>query len=205
MNATLQTFSLLIPAQIMVAMVPGPNTALVLQTAVRDRTTSFVIGLGMWQAGMILSFLGLCGLGSLLLAMPQIGFGLRIACGGYLAWIGFKIIRSSLAARATSATGPVLTRKQAWRQGFLCNITNPKAIAYSASIYAATGAYDLPFWAQALAVVLLPGITMAWNCILTILASSPMARKKIAASARWIDRCAGLVMLAFGLKLLAQQ
>ncbi len=86
-----QTLLLLLVTQAIIVMVPGMNTALVLRTASKDRTAGFMVALGVWPAGLIGALAGLGGLGTLLLAWPQIAFAMRLICGLYLLMIAFGL------------------------------------------------------------------------------------------------------------------
>ena len=205
MTSIQQTLFLLLAAQAIIVMVPGMNTALVLRTAARDRTAGFMVALGVWPAGLIGAAAGLGGLGTLLLAWPQIALAMRVICGAYLLWIGAAMLAASFRKADHPGLMVPARRSAAFWQGFITNISNPKTIAHYSSVFAATGAFDLPFWAQALAVFLCPCVNFVWDSLLVILASGGTAQRWLKRSGRWIDRCAGAIMIAFGLKLLVQK
>ena len=197
-----QTFLLLFTAQAIIVMVPGMNTALVLRMAAQDRQAGFMVALGVWPAGLLGAMAGLAGLGALLAAWPQIALAMRIVCGLYLLWIGGQMIAASFQSSPDALVALPRTRTTAFWQGFITNLSNPKTIAHYSSVFAATGAFDLPLWAQALAVFLCPCVNFAWDSLLILLASGGLARALLKRFAKWLDRCAGTVMVAFGIKLL---
>ena len=200
----LQTMALLFAAHAIIAVTPGPNFVLLLQTAARDRRGGFAVACGVWPAGIVLATLGLAGLGSLVAALPAAEMALRLACGGYMLWIGARMIRAARRpVPGEAAAAPALSLTQAWRLGFVTNLTNPKAIAYFASVFAATGAYALPLPWKIAAVILMPGLSFLWNCLVVALVSHQFVRKGIAGAAHWLDLVAGGIMIGFGLKLAA--
>ena len=93
-----------------------------------------------------------------------------------------------------------------WRligMGFLSNLGNPKAIAWYASVFAAAGAYDLPWTWQILVVLGMPAIGFSWNSFLVLVVSSGPVRALYNRAIRWIDGISGGILLLFGIKLLA--
>ena len=198
-----ETLLVLAGAHVAIAVTPGPNFVLVLQQAARSRRMGLTAASGIWPAGLILASAGMFGLGTLLAAVPLSEIVLRIACGLYLLWLGFRAIRATLrpavAAQAQKSSGNV------WLSGFLTNITNPKAVAYFMSIFAATGAFDLPWLYKIAALVMMPTISLIWYGGIVMVVGSPAMARWIDKSAAWLDRLAGGIMILFGLKLLAQK
>ena len=98
-----------------------------------------------------------------------------------------------------------IRRAHLFWQGFITNLTNPKSLVYYASVFGATGAFDLPFWAQALAAPFMPAIGMMWYSMLVMIASSKPVRQRLDDISHWLDRISGAIMIGFGLNLLAQR
>jgi threonine/homoserine/homoserine lactone efflux protein len=199
--AVAHTLLLLALAHIFAVISPGPNAALILQTAARDRRDALFVVAGLWPAGLIYAVAGLAGLGALLAAAPWLTLIMRIACGGYLCWLGARMFVTQRHP-ITESDAPL--RAHFFWRGFITNLTNPKSIVYWASVFAATGAYELPVWAQAVAVLFMPALGSLWYGSLALLASSKAAQRTLAKVGRIIDRVSGAVMIGFGVKLLAQ-
>jgi threonine efflux protein len=199
-----QTILALVVAQLLIAMAPGPNTVLVMQYASRDRKLGFITALGIWPTGIFLASVGLGGLGSLLVMQPKLQTGLYFLCGSYLAWLGVKSIRHSFKDQrlSTHKSAKHMTGWSAFREGMVANITNPKTIAYWASIFTATGVQALPRTFQLVAVTTMPTISFLWNCLLVLLVSHKAVKKFLEKAQHWLDRIAGLVMIGFGVRLL---
>jgi threonine efflux protein len=195
------TLLLLALAHLFAVMSPGPNTAIVLQTAARSRRDALIVVAGLWPAGLIYAIAGLAGLGALLAAAPWLTIVMRIACGCYLCWLGLRMFFKQ---RRAVVDGGAPRRAHLFWQGFITNLTNPKSIVYWASVFAATGAFELPFWAQIVAAFLMPAIGSCWYISLALIASSKPAQRALANASRTIDRISGAVMIGFGVKLLAQ-
>ena len=200
-----ETILVLASAHIAVAISPGPNFVLMLQSAARSRQLGFIAALGIWPAGLILAIAGMFGLGTLLAALPQAEFILRLTCGLYLLWLGFKMVRGSFNAPKAGPTVAAPVNASLWLTGFLTNITNPKSIAYYLSIFTATGAFDLPWNYKIAVLAMMPTISLIWYGSLVVLVSSGPMRRLVDSSADWLNRLAGGIMILFGLKLLAQK
>ena len=203
MTATLHILVLLASAHLFTVMSPGPNQALVLATAARSRSEGLVVAAGFWPDGAIWAAMGLAGMGELMRAAPWIELALRLACGAYLVFLGVRMFRLSFRNHAgIPREAPKQSAGRLFLMGFLTNLGNAKAIAYFASVFAATGAYALsPPW-QFVAIFGMPGIGFAWNASLVFLVSSPPVRRAYERAAHWIDRVSGSFLLLFGLKLL---
>ncbi len=204
MNETFEILATLFAAQVVIALAPGPNTLIVIHAATRDRRLGLAAAAGVWPVGLLFAGLGLSGLGTLLAAWPHLAEAMRFACAGYLLWLGFGSIRRSFAdPAAMPVPAAPVDFAAAFRAGFFTNLTNPKSIAYWTSIFAATGASDLPLTAQALAVVAMPSISFLWYAVLCLLVASPPVAAVVDRSRGLLDRIAGGIMILFGVRLLA--
>jgi threonine efflux protein len=199
----LHTLGILALAHLFAVMAPGPNTALVLQTATRSRRDAFITLLGLWPAGFIYAVAGLAGLGALLAAAPWLATAMQVVCAAYLLWLGVRMLRASFRPRHAGVVE--VSRANLFWQGFITNLTNPKSIVYYASIFGATGAFDLPLWAQAAIAPIMPAIGTLWYGSLALVASSGPVRSMLDSISHWLDRISGTIMIGFGLKLLVQR
>lgn len=207
MTESFQIIATLAAAQVAIAMVPGPNTLIVLHAGLHGRRTGLAAAAGIWPVGFFFAAAGLAGLGTLLANLPEVAEAMRIACGLYLLWLGAKAIRRSFAAEDVVATeaGAAMTTREAFRAGVLANIANPKSIAYYMSIFAATGAASLGPVHQTLAVVMMPTLSVLWYALLAVVVGSRPVTRALDRSRSWIERLAGGLMILFGVKLLASR
>jgi threonine/homoserine/homoserine lactone efflux protein len=87
--ATLGTVLL---AYLPAAITPGPNFVLIAHTAATGtRRAAVAIALGVVAAGGLLAAVAVFGLGGVLARTPWLATALRVACGGYLAWLGARL------------------------------------------------------------------------------------------------------------------
>jgi threonine/homoserine/homoserine lactone efflux protein len=148
-----QILATLAAAQVVIAMSPGPNTLIVIHAATRGRRLGLAAASGIWPVGLTFATLGLLGIGTVLTALPEIAEAMRIVCGLYLVWLGVKAIRRSFAEGGpiTGVPRRETTAVEAFRDGVITNLTNPKSIAYYVSIFTATNAAALGGGEQMLA------------------------------------------------------
>lgn len=201
-SESFQIIATLAAAQIVIAMVPGPNTILVAHAATRGRRFGLAAAAGVFPVGLLWATLGLTGLGATFEALPHLAEAMRVVCGLYLLWLGIDTIRRSFRAETAAATStPPPGLGAAFRAGVLTNLTNPKTIAYYLSIFAATGAHTLGPVEQAIALVMMPTISCLWYGLVAVTVASPPVARLLHDGRSRIDRLAGGVMVAFGLRL----
>jgi threonine efflux protein len=75
---------------------------------------------------------------------------LQIAGAAYLVWLGIKLLMAAWRSRTSDAIVPapaaVVPGIAAARAGFLTNISNPKVVAYYASLFGVLITADAPAW-----------------------------------------------------------
>ena len=101
-----------------------------------SRRAGIAAGLGVAAGSITWSALTLSGLGLIISSSPEIYDALRLVGAVYLIWLGGKM--------AWKAGGPVrstaITTEDGWtaaRKAWLVTMTNPKSMAYYASVFAA--------------------------------------------------------------------
>lgn len=215
MSATLSIFASLAAAQFALAIVPGPNMALVLAAGNRDRRLGLMTALGIATAALVWAAAGMTGLGATLAGLPGITEALRIACGLYLILLGgvavvraFKADASAIGTVDTGSTDAALCRDaaaRAFRAGFLTTITHPKAIPFYLAIFAATGADHLDGLECLAAVLLMPLVGLTWNGALALLVATGPLRAGLQRHRRMAEGVAGTAMIGFGAKLITSR
>lgn len=202
MTESFQIIATLAAAQVVLNLSPGPNMMLVIHASAHDRRQGFAVAAGIWPVGIAWAILGLTGLGAAFTALPGLAEVMRVVCGLYLGWLGIQAVRRSFAEPGLATPGPATTSlSESFRAGVLSNVTNPKAVAYYMSIFAATGAHSLSVGEQILAVVMMPTISFLWNLGLAATVSSTPVARLLVGGRSWLDRLAGGIMLLFGLRL----
>jgi threonine/homoserine/homoserine lactone efflux protein len=186
---------------------PGPSFIMVARMAVSSsRVDALFAALGMGVGGLAFACLSLIGLNSLLLSVPSLYAVLKIAGGLYLAYLGIQIWRG---ARKPLANDPIAERTQigSRRRSFVLALTtqlsNPKAAVIYASVFAAflPPTPSAAFNASIAGLVFV--IETGWYTLVALALSSERPRLAYLRFKTWIDRAAGGVMIALGLRLAA--
>lgn len=185
---------------------PGPSFVMVARTAVAaSRVDGLAAALGMGVGGSVFATAALLGLHGLLLAVPALYVALKVAGGLYLIYLGARIFHGARQPLAvdTSATGGTASRTRAFALGFATQISNPKTAIVYASVFAAflPAATTLAFNATLVALVFV--IESSWYALVAVALSSDAPRNAYLRYKAWVDRLAGGVMIALGLKLIS--
>jgi threonine/homoserine/homoserine lactone efflux protein len=186
---------------------PGPSFVMVARTAVaHSRLDGICAALGMGLGGLAFATAALLGLQGLLLAVPSLYVGLKVLGGLYLAYLGVRIWRSAKKPLASGEEVLRVGKSTAGRSlahGLITQLSNPKAAIVYASVFAAflPAAPTLGFDLAVVALVLV--VESSWYVLVAIALSSQRPRGAYLSCKAWIDRGAGGIMVALGLKLLA--
>jgi threonine/homoserine/homoserine lactone efflux protein len=186
---------------------PGPSFVLVARTAIaRSRRHGLAAALGMGAGGVVFGGLALLGLQALLAQVEWLYTGLRVAGGLYLMLIAWRLWRAAeqpLEAAPGLGASAAGTGRSFWL-ALTTQLGNPKAAIAYASIFAALLPSAPPLW---MALVLPPLIFLVeagWYAVVALAFSAGRPRALYLGSKRWIDRTAGVVMGALGLRLVAE-
>ncbi|AVR86977.1 LysE family translocator [Thauera aromatica] len=183
---------------------PGPSFVMVARTAVcAGRVNGLTAAVGMGLGGVVFAVAALVGLQAVLVSVPALYVAFKIAGGIYLLYLGVMIWRGAKQPLAVQAApgdgggGPL----RSLLLGLGTQLSNPKAAIVYASVFAAF----LPDGA-ALAVgiaitALVFVIETAWYALVALMLSAAQPRRTYLRFKAWIDRAAGGVVTALGLKL----
>ena len=182
---------------------PGPSFVLVARTAISStRSDGVAAAIGMGAGGVVFAVAALLGLQGLLLAVPSVYLVLKILGGLYLAYLGIRIWLSAkqplpVVGLPTERT----TKLKSLVLGFTTQVSNPKTAIVYASVFAAfmpatqSLAFDLAL------VTLVFTIETSWYAVVALALSSERPRIAYLRHKVWVDRIAGGVMVALGVKL----
>lgn len=184
------------------AMTPGPNF---LVTAQISATQSHVRGLavvgGIGVATAIWGACGLLGVQALFLAAPWAYLAFKIAGAAYLVSMGVRMIANAGASAASIAVRSNLSRRTAFRIGLATSLANPRSALSVSSIFAVALPAHPPAAVGAAAIMLMVLISVGWYvCVVYLFASGAVAAA-FQRARRWLDRVAGALLIALGVKL----
>jgi threonine/homoserine/homoserine lactone efflux protein len=205
-----QHLLLFLAAGLLLNLTPGPDVLYIVSNALRTGARAGIVaGLGITAGCFVHVFAAAVGVGALLAASATAFTLLKWAGAAYLLWVGARL----LVARATPQRWGSLRSPPAYgdppslwgvfRGGFLTNVLNPKVAIFFLAFVPQFIAPDAGH--KALAFVLLGALFNVNSVIVNVgwaLAAAWMARHAaVQRSMHWLDRVAGAMFVAFGLKL----
>jgi len=204
-----QHLLLFIAAGWLLNLTPGPDVLYIVTNSLRSGARAGIVaGLGITAGCFVHIFAAAVGVGALLATSATAFTVLKWIGAAYLLWIGAKILFSKAPQASTDLVAVAAAEvpkplKAIFLGGFWTNVLNPKvAIFFLAFVpqFIAPGTEN-----KALAFVLL-GVLFNLNAIPVnsgwALAAAWMARRDaVQRGMHWLDRAAGAMFIAFGLKL----
>lgn len=187
------------------AVSPGPSFVMVARTAASsNRINGISAAIGMGIGGVLFAALSLLGLIAVLTAVPTIYLLMKIAGGVYLAYLGIQIWRNAKHPLLTKLDGAISLKADCIRYfslGLSTQLSNPKTAIVYAGVFATflPAAASLQFKLAVLVLVL--AIETTWYSLVAMVLSTETSRNRYLKAKAGIDRLAGGVMFALGLKL----
>ncbi|HUB70938.1 MAG TPA: LysE family translocator [Acidimicrobiales bacterium] len=196
MLVSLATFVL---AAVLVVLLPGPDTLVVVRNLLRGgrklaaRTVLGVLtGLTVWAVTAVL------GLSAVLRASHDAYIGLRLVGAAYLVYLGV----SSLLARTKQhqSSRPLLGK--GYTAGLLSDLLNPKVGVFFVTFLPGFVPHGYPVgWTSLLFGGIFIALTASYFALMLV-CSGPVTRWMTNAQLRRrLDRCTGLVLIGFGMRL----
>ncbi len=183
-------------------VVPGANVLLVSQLAASDRQrTAVFAALGVSAGAFLWATLAVLGVDAAFEAFPRVRLLLQFAAGAYLLYLAVRIWSSPAPDQRIGAMS--LSEWSAFRLGLLTNATNPKAALFYGSVFAAAFPAEPSALLQAVAVGMVVVNALCWHLFLAHAFSRDGVRARYARYRTLLNRFAGAILGAIGLRLLA--
>jgi len=208
MLLTPEQFSGFLAAALLITISPGPDNLMVLSIGMsRGRRQGVAFGLGCALGCLSHTLLAALGVSALIAASPAAFNALRMMGGVYLIYLGYGALRSrsqSSPFRNEASAAPDESLLRLFSKGLLANSINPKIILFFLSflpqfvlqqhghIGRQTAQLGLIFTAQA---VLLFGVLGYFS------GAAGTWLKRRPKAGLWLDRIAGSIFIALGVRL----
>jgi threonine/homoserine/homoserine lactone efflux protein len=208
MLAPEQFFGFLLAAILLTAS-PGPDNLMVLGLGMsKGRKQGMVFGLGCALGCLSHTFLAVIGVSAIIAASPTAFTALRIGGGLYLVWLGIGALRSTGGQSAASAKAPPQSLKSLFMKGLLANAINPKIVLFFLSLLpqfliAANG--NVPGQMLALGVTFTVQAAILFGLLGYFAGAIGAWLERKPGAGKWLDRLAGTVFIALGLKLIVSR
>lgn len=189
------------------AMSPGPSFILVARTALAvSRADGAATALGMGIGAVVFAVAALLGHQAVIKAVPSLYVVIKVLGGTYLLYLGYRIWRG--AGRPLSLPGTKTKHKgksALWRSfllGLGTQVSNPKTAVVYASIFVSLLPRELPSSMMVGLPLLVFIIETGWYAIVALALSAPSPRAAYLRSKSELDRIAGGILAALGIKLI---
>ena len=199
-------------AAVAITASPGPDNLMVLGMGIsRGRRQGVAFGLGCALGCLSHTVLAVVGVSALVAASPWALTALKLGGGAYLVWLGVQALRSR-------GTGPVGTTGQAdmpetrdttlpalFLRGMLANAINPKVILFFLSFlpqFVVPGQGPVGAQLAALGVVFTLQAAILFGLLGLFAGTIGQWLNRRPRAGVWLDRVAGAVFVALGLRLI---
>lgn len=209
---SLENLLLYIPLAVLLVMLPGPDFALITRISLTEgRGSGQAAACGVALGIMVHTSAAMLGFSAVIAQSATLFTLLRYAGAAYLCWMGFHALRAGRQvtaavvrhggqeAGAQPARG---LRGRAFRQGFLTNALNPKAVVFFLTMLPQFLDPHAALWPQFLEL----GGIMAFFCLgwFVLLASLLHRIRRLfvrPAFQAWLHRLTGLIFIGFAFRL----
>lgn len=185
---------------------PGPDMILLTRTALAEGAKAgAIMAFGIATGLLFHTSIAVAGMAVVFERSPGLRKGISWLAAAYLSWLAWSLIRASLSAPAPAVlaaeTGPQVPKRSPFLRGLICNLLNPKAVIFLASVCAPFLRGGHPaWWPFAIGGVVVIQGGVLWALWARLLQWSPL-RSRYERSARWIDGAFGVALVALALML----
>ncbi|MFM7330814.1 MAG: LysE family translocator [Brachymonas sp.] len=181
--------------------IPGPGNLAIITSTSKGRILGGLAGtFGIIAGDQVLMWLVVAGVAALLAAHPSVFAGVQYAGAAYLAYLGLKMIL------AKPGDAPILKMeaRQYFKQSLLITLLNPKAIVFYMAFFPV---FVNPAKHQGMVTFAVMAVTIAVLTFLycfTLTLITHFAAERVRSNPTitgWLNKVAGTMLVAFGVKL----
>lgn len=214
---SLTNYLLFLPAVLVITLLPGPDFAIVVKTALlsgRRQALACVLGINCGVA--VHTIAAILGISAVIAGSAELFAVLKWAGAAYLFYLGLRSLLASLrheshedgtpieAAAAALQNAKAETPAAAFRSGLFCNLLNPKVVLFVLTFFPQFMDAALPAGPQlALMGVTWAFLGLAWLAVLVVMMDRIRPIFGRPAFQRWLNRTMGVILILFGLRLAA--
>lgn len=189
---------------VLITLAPGPDNLMVLSLGMaRGRQAGVAFGLGCALGCLNHTLLAALGVSALIAASPVAFTVLRIAGGLYLVWLGIQAIRNARPASVTAAM--VESPMKLFAKGLIANAINPKVILFFLAFlpqFVDTQRGHAGWQIVQLGVLFTAETVLIFGAIGWFAGHLGERLARNPAVGTWLDRIAGGIFVALGLRLI---
>jgi threonine/homoserine/homoserine lactone efflux protein len=183
-------------------MSPGPNFVAVTHRAVTShRAEALAMVGGIVCVNALWASAALFGLGILFALFPWLFWSVKLLGTAYLVWFGIQLLRRAGTPLADKNSLPSQsTCARAFRDGIVTNLSNPKSMAFYASVFSAAVPAAAATDTLAAMVAMVACIALFWYGGVAFVLSTERAANVYRKGKPAIERTCGVFLIAFGLR-----
>lgn len=187
-------------------LTPGASFVLTMQTTLaHGRTAGNHMACGLASCDFLYAGAAILGLAALLQNHTALGSLIALLGGVWLAYIGFKICfqQKAPAAPRETAWTRMHSLSRPFRLGLLVGAVNPQVAVFFTTIFVGPILAKPSITELVLLVTAIGGVSVLVRLSMVWLFTTEIFRQAYLARQRLMTRIAGLILIAFGLKLLS--
>lgn len=185
---------------IVVAIVPGPDFAVVLRNAlIGGRLAGIMTALGIALALGVHVTYALAGIGLIVSQSIFLFNALKLIGAAYLVFLGVTMYRSASKEMPADTKLAGMPPLKALRWGFFTNVTNPKATMFALSVFLQVTSHETPLWTQIGYGVIMASGVFLWFVLVTLFFTLPSVRLQFTRAKMWLERSFGILLTLFGI------
>lgn len=199
------TWSFLLVVVVLV-LVPGADFAVIVRNTLSGgRRRGVLTVAGVSSASAVQGALAAAGLAEVIVRAQPVFVTLRWGGVAYLAWLAFSMLRSAVRGEyGDLVQGRGNSGRAAFRQGFLCNATNPKILVFYLSLLSQFVSPDASWTVWLAHAWMVPLLGTAWSLSIVAFVGSLRSWLQRRVVRRALDAVSGLVLAGFCVRLAAE-
>lgn len=192
---------------VMLTATPGPDNLMVLGMGMsRGRRAGMAFGLGCALGCLSHTLLAVVGVSALVAASPVAFTALKVAGGAYLLWMGVQAWRHAGAVRVGGSAMADTPLRRLFVKGLVANAINPKVVLFFLSFlpqFVDASRGPVAWQLGLLGVLFTAQAALLFGLLGWFSGSVGAWLNRRPGAGRWLDRLAGTVFIALGLRMLA--
>jgi RhtB (resistance to homoserine/threonine) family protein len=192
---------------LLAGMSPGPDFFIVMKNSLGyGKKIGIASAIGVGSALLIHATYTILGLALILQKYLYVFKGIQILGACYLVYLGIQAIISTFSSKEANFEYSEIvcdskTFLQGFKNGFLCNILNPKSVLFFLSIFSQFINSSTPRWMEWLYGFEVALAVGGWFVILSVMISSKFFSQIYKKCRKWLDSFFGGLLLFFAYKI----
>jgi RhtB (resistance to homoserine/threonine) family protein len=188
---------------LLAAVSPGPDFVMTVRNSLcYSRRSGIFTSFGISVGLLVHLFYCAAGIGYLISTSPLLFSLIKLLGAGYLIYMGIGsfLAKGSKLESMEEATGPDLSRLQAFKMGFLTNVLNPKATLFFLSLFTFVIGNDTPLYIVLTISLIIVVTAIVWFVIVSIFFTQKKVQHAFLKYEKSINRLLGSFLIILGVK-----